>query len=341
MERPYIKDWHLHIRNVRVSDSGEYTCQINTTPVKMKIINLKVVVPPTIISHLSSSDMEVREGDTVTLICNVTGIPHPNVTWYRQSASNDYSTMERIGQQGEVLVIHNVSRYCDDVYECVAKNGIPPSVSRKIKVSVDFAPEVQLRNKRIGQVKGRETILDCRITASPQGVTVWMRDGKELFNSEKYSIEVFNEGGHTITLSLRITQIVDSDFGDYTCLASNHLGRDKETMLLYEKRRKTTTTTTTQIPRSKPGYEQSRKGQNPLNNRNGVSDRQSDKNNVIVTIRDYFNQTRKDPYGPSIVLPDASASGKAIDETSLCVKSILMYILGIAVSHVISSHAIL
>lgn len=341
VERPYIKDWHLHIRNVRVSDSGEYTCQINTTPVKMKIINLKVVVPPTIISHLSSSDMEVREGDTVTLICNVTGIPHPSVTWYRQSASNDYSTMERIGQQGEVLVIHNVSRYCDDVYECVAKNGIPPSVSRKIKVSVDFAPEVQLRNKRIGQVKGRETILDCRITASPQGVTVWMRDGKELFNSEKYSIEVFNEGGHTITLSLRITQIVDSDFGDYTCLASNHLGRDKETMLLYEKRRKTTTTTTTQIPRSKPGYEQSRKGQNPLNNRNGVSDRQSDKNNVIVTIRDYFNQTRKDPYGPSIVLPDASASGKAIDETSLCVKSILMYILGIAVSHVISSHAIL
>lgn len=73
-----------------------------------------------------------------------------------------------------------------------------------------------------------------------------------------------------------------------------------------EKRRKTTTTTTTQIPRSKPGYEQSRKGQNPLNNRNGVSDRQSDKNNVIVTIRDYFNQTRKDPYGPSIVLPGKS-----------------------------------
>ena len=60
-----------------------------------------------------------------------------------------------------------------------------------------------------------------------------MRDGNELLNSEKYSIEVFNEGGHTITLSLRITQIVESDFGDYTCLASNHLGRDKETMLLY------------------------------------------------------------------------------------------------------------
>lgn len=102
-----------------------------------------------------------------------------------------------------------------------------------VLIFFSVAPEVQLRNKRIGQVKGRETILDCRITASPQGVTVWMRDGKELFNSEKYSIEVFNEGGHTITLSLRITQIVDSDFGDYTCLASNHLGRDKETMLLY------------------------------------------------------------------------------------------------------------
>ncbi|XP_036363672.1 limbic system-associated membrane protein, partial [Octopus sinensis] len=364
VERPYIKDWHLHIRNVRVSDSGEYTCQINTTPVKMKIINLKVVVPPTIISHLSSTDMEVREGDTVTLICNVTGIPHPNVTWYRQSASNDYSTMEiavdvclkmadksglqaessrarpnkpGIGQQGEVLVIHNVSRYCDDVYECVAKNGIPPVVSRKIKVSVDFAPEVQLRNKRIGQVSGRETILDCRITASPQGVTVWMRNGKELFNNEKYSIEVFNEGGHTITLSLRITQIKASDFGEYTCLASNHLGRDRETMVLYEKRRTTPAPTANRTHKKRPFINYT----NTEHLNRGQEDINLDKN-IVVTVKNFSNQSFKnDPSRPLAPWSESSGCFSIINDNGLCLKSIGMYIFGIIISSVLSDHSLL
>lgn len=40
-------------------------------------------VPAKIIENLSSSDTTVREGETVTLVCNVTGIPLPRVTWYR------------------------------------------------------------------------------------------------------------------------------------------------------------------------------------------------------------------------------------------------------------------
>ena len=37
---------------------------------------------------------------------------------------------------GEVLIIHNVTRYCDDEYECVAFNDVPPIASRKIRVHV-------------------------------------------------------------------------------------------------------------------------------------------------------------------------------------------------------------
>jgi hypothetical protein len=42
IERPFMKDWNLHIRNVRHSDQGVYNCQINTIPVKVKTINLRV-----------------------------------------------------------------------------------------------------------------------------------------------------------------------------------------------------------------------------------------------------------------------------------------------------------
>ena len=42
-----------------------------------------------------------------------------------------------IGTTGEVLIIHNVSRYCDGTYECVAYNNVEPAVTRQIKVFVE------------------------------------------------------------------------------------------------------------------------------------------------------------------------------------------------------------
>jgi len=47
------------------------------------------------------------------------------------------SVFAGIGLTGEMIVIHNVSRYCDDIYECVASNGVPPLVSRQMRVTVE------------------------------------------------------------------------------------------------------------------------------------------------------------------------------------------------------------
>ena len=48
----------------------------------------KTIVPASIIDELSSNDVTVQEGDTVVLICNVTGVPTPDVTWYRRPAAS-------------------------------------------------------------------------------------------------------------------------------------------------------------------------------------------------------------------------------------------------------------
>lgn len=45
-------------------------------------------------------------------------------------------TVAGIGEAGQVLVIHNVTRYCGGTYECVAENGVPPSVRREVNVRV-------------------------------------------------------------------------------------------------------------------------------------------------------------------------------------------------------------
>ena len=48
-----------------------------------------------------------------------------------------YHLLPVVGENGEVLIIHNISRYCEDLYECVAVNGISPAASKEIKVTVE------------------------------------------------------------------------------------------------------------------------------------------------------------------------------------------------------------
>jgi len=88
-------------------------------------------------------------------------------------------------------------------------------------------------NRRIGQQTGRETILECAITAFPHAVNYWEKDGRRITSSMKHRIEAYDEGDHTLTLSLRIHITGDGDFGEYRCIASNSLGHDEGSMVLY------------------------------------------------------------------------------------------------------------
>ena len=68
-------------------------------------------------------------------------------------------------------------------------------------------PEIRMPNARIGQVRGRETILECTITAFPHAVNYWEKDGKRINTFGKHRVEAYDEGDHTLTLSLRIHSI--------------------------------------------------------------------------------------------------------------------------------------
>ena len=102
-----------------------------------------------------------------------------------------------------------------------------------MSLSCPVAPEIQMQNRRLGQARGRETILECIITAFPHAVNYWEKDGRRITSSAKHRIEAYDEGDHSLVLSLRIHDIDQSDYGEYRCVASNTLGTDHETMYLY------------------------------------------------------------------------------------------------------------
>lgn len=63
----------------------------------------------------------------------------------------------------------------------------------------------------------------------------WEKDGVMIQSNDRYTVDAFHEGGHTLTLSLTIHNIQESDYGRYTCVAANPLGQDEESMFLYSK----------------------------------------------------------------------------------------------------------
>ncbi|KAK3606002.1 hypothetical protein CHS0354_025034 [Potamilus streckersoni] len=249
IERPFVRDWNLHIRSVELKDNGIYTCQVNTNPIQIKRIHLNVLVPASIVDETSSHDIEVREWETVQLTCNATGVPEPSVSWYRHT---EQLAKEQVGTVGEILLIHNISRYCGGVYECVADNDLTEPAVKEIRVDVEFAPEVELRTSRIGQYRGRETILECLVTAFPQANCLWKKGDTPVSippsNSWKYRTELYKENDHTVALYLRIINLEEADYGLYTCEASNRLGRDSRDMFLYEYLDPTTRRPSTKAP---------------------------------------------------------------------------------------------
>ena len=77
----------------------------------------------------SSSNTAITEGSNVTLHCNATGNPTPNITW-RQNATS------AVLHQGQSYIMYNINRNQAGNYICSAWNGIGDKKNATITVIV-------------------------------------------------------------------------------------------------------------------------------------------------------------------------------------------------------------
>ncbi|XP_036232478.2 neurotrimin [Bactrocera oleae] len=231
--------WQLRIRDVRESDRGWYMCQINTDPMKSQVGYLDVVVPPDIIDYQTSHDMIVQEGQNVTLICTATGLPTPTVTWRRERdvpllQNADGTDIYSI--EGANLTLWQVTRESMGAYMCIASNGIPPTVSKRVLIAVSFAPTVWTRYDTIYAGFGQKVTLECISEAHPTTVNLWLK-GKEFVQSGTYE-SVTLDNIFRIVMRLTIRPVVSKDFGDYHCVAKNSMGESERIISVRHKSKK-------------------------------------------------------------------------------------------------------
>ncbi|XP_017097131.2 neurotrimin [Drosophila bipectinata] len=231
------RTWFLHINNVQEEDKGRYMCQINTVTAKTQYGFVKVVVPPNIDDALTSSDVIVREGDNVTLRCKAKGSPEPSIKWKRDDGNRIVinKTLEVSDLETDSLELERISRLHMGAYLCIASNGVPPSVSKRIKVSVDFSPMVWIPHQLVGIPISFNITLECFIEANPTSLNYWTRENEQMITeSSKYKTETIpGHPSYKATMRLTITNVQASDYGNYKCVAKNPRGDMDGNIKLY------------------------------------------------------------------------------------------------------------
>ena len=151
---------------------------------------LGAAVPPTILDEESSpSTVSIREKHNASLICKAAGVspvlqrdvscntrhvsqvPQPSITWRREDGRaiyRDTALARPSVQQGEYLELQDISREQMGAYLCIASNKIPPSVSKRITLVVEFQPMMYIPNQLIGAPVHTQVTMECTTEASPK-----------------------------------------------------------------------------------------------------------------------------------------------------------------------------
>nr|XP_045609469.1 lachesin-like isoform X1 [Procambarus clarkii] len=260
------RTWHLQIKNVREIDRGWYMCQVNTDPMRSRQGYVDVVVPPDIIDRESSGDLTVREGQDVALTCRAKGHPPPSIIWRREdnkdivlepgntghgvgmkgspaataAAGRDgrgggrYTGGSAREAQGETLLLKKVSRLQMGSYLCIASNGIPPSISKRAHLSVQFPPMTWVPQQLEGAYVGQDLTIECHTEAFPKSINYWTNEKGDMIVAGERFEPILAESSYKVYMKLRIRRVDPQDFGSYRCVAKNSLGETDGTIRVYE-----------------------------------------------------------------------------------------------------------
>jgi hypothetical protein len=124
--------------------------------------------------------------------------------------------------QGSVLTLHSVSRAASGLYLCQASNGVGEPATDHIKLHVLYAPHVHAVHPVVEGGAGYKAVMTCIVHAEPAADIVWYKNSMRLDMRRGYTISTDNKRHY-----LTVPKVGEEDFANYTCQASNSLGKSR------------------------------------------------------------------------------------------------------------------
>ncbi|KAL7016844.1 hypothetical protein ACKWTF_010160 [Chironomus riparius] len=216
-----VNGYNLEISELEPQDAGDYVCQIVDKVNKDQVHTVEILVPPSVRAVPSSGQITARKGGAVTLECKASGNPVPQVSW-----SGTGKSLSRIGE-GPILTLERVERQQSGVYQCTADNSVGEAATVDMRLDVLYPPDIVTEKSWIHSGEGFEATLVCIVHADPQPTVSWFQNSFPLQPTDR---RIMSSRGNRHQLTIR--HVMQEDFGNYSCVADNSLGRSKKYMEL-------------------------------------------------------------------------------------------------------------
>ncbi|CAD7081255.1 unnamed protein product [Hermetia illucens] len=214
-----VGDYNLQISNVRTQDAGDYICQIGDQETRDQVHTVEILVPPTLRALPHNGQVTARKGSTVTLECKASGNPVPTIYWYKKDVFSGTTHLS----DSSTLILDNVDRHHAGIYQCSADNGVKERVSMDIQLTILSPPEISVEKSWVHASEGYDIELVCIVHGDVNSEMLWYQNSFLLDPTDRRSM---HSKGDRYSLIIRNFQ--HSDFGNYSCVADNALGRTKK-----------------------------------------------------------------------------------------------------------------
>lgn len=219
-----IDGYNLEISDLEPQDAGDYVCQISDKVNRDQVHTVEILVPPSVRAIPTSGQLQARKGGPITLECKGSGNPVPSIYWTKKSGAGKSSA--RIGD-GPILTLEKLERQQAGVYQCTADNGVGDPVTVDMRLDVLYPPDIQVEKSWIHSGEGYEAKLVCIVFADPVATVSWYQNSFPIQTTDR---RIMSSRGNRHTLTVR--HIQQEDFGNYSCVADNSLGRSRKYMEL-------------------------------------------------------------------------------------------------------------
>ncbi|CAM4616957.1 unnamed protein product, partial [Lepidochelys olivacea] len=229
----------LVFNKVDNNDSGEYICKaensVGTATTKSVLTVQARKLPPSFARKLK--DIEQTVGLPVKFTCRLNGSEPISVTWYKNGVPlrDDHNVQSSFVDNVAILQLSQTEMSHTAQYSCTATNAVGTATSSaRLTISEPKQPPFfDITPASMEVPIGESADFECHVTgAQPINVT-WAKDGREIRTGGNYNITFIANTAH-----LRILRAGKGDSGQYTCQASNEVGKNFCSAQLSVKERK-------------------------------------------------------------------------------------------------------
>ncbi|XP_031423000.2 contactin-3 isoform X2 [Clupea harengus] len=214
---------NLYIAKVEPSDVGNYTCVVNNSITKGRVLSSPTPLvlrndgamgeyEPKIEVHFPDS-VPAAKGSVVRLECFALGNPVPEISW-RKTTGDPFPNKVKLRNSNAILEVPRFQQEDAGMYECVAENSRGKNAVRG-RLSFHAKPHWLQTMKDTTLSIEEHLAWECKASGRPKPSYSWLKNGEMLTAEGRVQIE----NGVLSIVSLNL-----SDAGMYQCVAENKHG---------------------------------------------------------------------------------------------------------------------